>query len=102
MSQLDEIKRILENHIGKENQISAGEIGPKIGIHEDATHVQVRDLIRQAIEIFGLPVAGGNRGYFLIKDKNELRDYVKNIEGRIEEMQKRIILVERAFNTYYK
>ena len=40
-AQLNKIREILENHIGKENQISSGEIGPEIGIYEDATHVQV-------------------------------------------------------------
>ena len=64
-TQLNKIKKILENHRGKEHQISAGEIGPQIGVHEDATHVQVRGLILQAIEKFSLPVAGGSRGYYL-------------------------------------
>ena len=100
-AQLNKIKEILEIHRGKENQISAGEIGPQIGIHEDATHVQVRGLILQAIESFNLPVAGGNRGYYLIKDEYELEEYLINIDGRIDEMQKRKNLVEEAFRKYY-
>ena len=100
-SQLHKIKKIIENHRGKKNQISAGEIGPQIGIHEDATHVQVRGLILQVIERFNLPVAGGNRGYYLIKDQSELEEYLRNIDGRIDEMQKRKNLVEEAFRKYY-
>lgn len=101
-AQLNKIKEILEDHRGKENQISAGDIGPQIGILEDATHVQVRDLIRQVIERFRLPVAASSRGYYLIKDKHELEEYLKSINGRITEMQKRGELVREAFSTYYK
>ncbi len=67
--QLLKIKEILEKHLGKGNQISAGAIGPQIGINEDATHVQTRGLILQTIEEFNLPVAAGSRGYYLIKEK---------------------------------
>ena len=100
-SQLHKIKEILEKHVGRENQISSGDIGPKMGIHEDATHVQVRGLIREAIEKLRLPIGGGNRGYYLIKDRNELRQYTESIENRINEMQKRKELIEEAFEDYY-
>ncbi len=95
------IKEILEKHQGKNNQISAGEIGRQIGIDEDATHVQVRGLILQTIEQFNLPVAGGSRGYYLISNKNELDDYLSGIDGRIQEMEKRKALVRGAFDSYY-
>ncbi len=99
--QLLRLKEILENHRGKENQISSGKIGPQIGVYEDATHVQVRSLIRDAIGKLKLPVGGGSRGYYLIKDENELKEYIKNIDNRIDEMQKRKDLVESAFREYY-
>ncbi len=101
-AQLIKIKEIIEAHRGKENQISAGDIGPQIGIHEDATHVQVRSLIRQAIKIVRLPIAAGNKGYYLIKDEHELREYLQNINGRIAEMEIRKTLVQEAFSTYYQ
>ena len=63
---LKKIKRILEKHKGKSNQISAGKIGPQIGVEEDATHVQVRGLILQSIKEFCLPVAASSKGYYLI------------------------------------
>jgi len=99
--QLNRIKEILEDHVGKENQISSGDIGPEIGIHEDATHVQVRGLIRDAIEKFSLPVGGSSRGYYLIKDEDELKQYTDSIDKRIEKMQGRKDLIEQAFEDYY-
>lgn len=100
-SQLQRIKEILENHRGRSNQISAGEIGQQIGIDEDATHVQTRGLILQTIEKFHLPVAGGNRGYYLIRNQEELDEYLSGIDGRIHEMTRRKDLVQAAFDSYY-
>jgi hypothetical protein len=100
-SQLQRIKEILENHKGKSNQISAGEIGRQIGIDEDATHVQTRGLILETIEQLQLPVAGGNRGYYLINNQEELDEYLSGIDGRIQEMSKRKDLVQAAFDSYY-
>ncbi|BBO91976.1 hypothetical protein [Desulfosarcina ovata] len=79
MDQLNKIKEILENHVGKENQISSGDIGPQIGIQEDATHVQVRNLIREAIEKLRIPIGGSSRGYYLIKDEAELKQYTDSM-----------------------
>jgi hypothetical protein len=95
------IQKILENHRGKSNQISAGEIGQQIGIDEDATHVQVRGLILQTIEKFHLPAAASSRGYYLISNKKELEEYLGGIDGRIQEMERRKALVQDAFDHYY-
>ena len=100
-TQLNRIKEILENHIGKENQISSGDIGPEIDVYEDATHVQVRSHIREAIEKLKLPIGSGNRGYYLIQDEDELRQNINSLDNRINEMQRRKDLIEEAFREYY-
>jgi hypothetical protein len=99
-ARIKKIKEILEKHRGSHNQISAGEIGKLIGIHEDATHVQVRGLILQTIEELRLPVAAGNRGYYFITNEDELKEYLNGIDGRIREMEKRKALVRDAFESY--
>jgi len=101
VEQLNRIKEIIQNHIGKENQISSGEIGPALGIHEDATHVQVRSLIRETIEKLKIPIGGGNRGYYLIRNEEELQKYTEGIDSRVNEMQRRKDMVEEAFRNYY-
>lgn len=102
LEQLRRIETIIKKHVGKENQISSGEIGPEIGIHEDATHVQVRNIIREAIERLNLPIGGGNKGYYLIKNEDELSQYQEGLIRRIDEMEKRKYLIEKAFKVYYE
>lgn len=99
--QLLKIKDIIELHVGKGNQISSGDIGLQISIEEDATHVQVRTLIREAMEKLKIPIGAGSKGYYLIEDEKELYDYITSIEKRIEKIQFRNILVESAYKDYY-
>jgi len=101
--QLLQIKEILENHIGKENQISAGTIGPLIGVYEDHTHKKARQLILEAIKKFNLPVAGGNKGYYLLRNEEEFEDYKNSIIRRTEKtIENRVNTVDRAFRDYYE
>jgi hypothetical protein len=44
-----------------------------------------------------LPVAGGNRGYYLISNKQELDEYLGGIDGRIQEMKKKEGTCPRCF-----
>ena len=62
----------------------------------------MRDLIRETIETYNLPVAGSSRGYYLIENDVELKEYLKNIDGRIDEMQKRKKMVKDAYAKYYR
>jgi len=98
---INQIKEILEQHRGKSNQISAGEVGPMVGINEDPTHFQTRKLILQTIKRFQLPVAASSRGYYLISTSQELEKYLSSIDGRMREMQKRKKIVRQAFDNYY-
>ena len=97
-----QIKKIIENHVGKENQISAREIGRQIGIFEDATHTQARKLIMNTIKHFNLPAAGSSKGYYLLRNEEELEAYKQSIMRRINKtIENRVNTVDRAFRDYY-
>lgn len=99
---LETIKEILEDHPGKANQISSGEIGRLIGIKEDATHIRVRTLIRDAIKKYGIPVGGSHKGYYMIQNEDELDNYCQNIDKRIQKMNQRKDIVVLSFKNYHK
>ena len=73
--QLTQIKEILKDHVGKENQISAGDIGPQIGVYEDPTHTKARKLI---LDFISTIVDNLDLEQINIKD-----DISKNIEAII-------------------
>lgn len=86
---LSEIKRILEEHKGKRNEVSAQIIEEKFGNPKDATHSKARDLIKQCIERFHLPIAANDKGYYYITSEDELKEYSSNLYSRAKEINDR-------------
>lgn len=91
------ILEILQSHVGYSNQISSGEIGPMIGIQEDATHLKVRTLIREIIHLLHIPIGGGESGYYIIETGEEMSKYIKQLESRMRQIEKRKNMVLEAF-----
>ena len=79
---LEQIKRIMEEHIGKRNAITSAEIADMLGIDEDDTHAITRDLLLQAAEAYNLPLAASNRGYYLIDNETEYEEYMRRVLSR--------------------
>jgi len=96
-----EIRDILERHRGKANPISAGEITKRLGLRQEDTHVEARQLILEAIEKYRLPVAAGGRGYYYITNEDELRAYAQTLENRAQKILKRRNNIEKFFGEQY-
>lgn len=64
--------------------------------HDTAPGVRVA--IRELIED-GVPVGANAKGYFLIKDKHILDDYLESLQSRCDAIQKRIANVTSAYNS---
>ena len=95
---LEQIKRIMEEHIGKRNAITSAEIADMLGIDEDDTHAITRDLLLQAAEAYNLPLAASNRGYYLIDNETEYEEYMASLDGRIEGINRRKDIISRNYN----
>ena len=92
------VKQILEQHRGKENAISAGVIGEYLGFAHDDTHVKARNLIKDCIQKYQLPVLSCSSGYYIVKTEKEYNEYIANLDSRIAGIEER-----KAFVTeYYK
>ncbi|WP_024861847.1 hypothetical protein [Ruminococcus flavefaciens] len=94
---IDKIKKILEEHVGKKNAISSAKIADIIGVSEDDTHVFTRDLLLQAAETYGLPLAASNRGYYLISNDTEYEEYMTSLDKRIEGINKRKDIITQNY-----
>lgn len=100
MDKLEVIRNILQIHVGKSNAVKSWEIAKIIGIEENATHAQTRNLIFECAIKYNLPLAASRKGYYLIKNNDEYNEYIKNLDSRISgiEERKRIITVNYSTN----
>ena len=99
---LSEIKKIIENHVGEENAISAGDITEMLGLKKEDTHAVARKYILETIKKYRIPVgATTKKGYFFINNREELEKYKKTLDNRIRNTEKRKQEIEAIFEEFY-
>ena len=102
MSELVKIKKIILEHVGKENGIKAPEIAEKIGIDPGPSGVIIRGFIRETIRKLGVPIgANTHYGYYLIQNSAELREYLSTLESWKHSIEDRKTMVNVAFYRHY-
>lgn len=89
MSQIDELKAILEQHVGKDNKITSREVQEHFGIREDASHPKSRKLIKDCMMKYHLPLAANSRGYYIVTSDDEYAAYIENLQNRADEILER-------------
>lgn len=94
---LEKIRAILLSHEGKENPVTSAEIARQIGIDEDDTHLKTRSLILECAKNYELPVAAGNRGYYIITTLQEYDEYIDNLDARIKGIEERKRIITQNF-----
>ena len=94
---LEQLRDILLVHQGKRDPITSAEIASIIGLIEDDTHAQTRALILECAEIYGLPLAADNKGYYLISNQQEYDEYMANLDSRSAGIEKRKRIITKNF-----
>lgn len=94
---LEQIRDILLLHQGKRNPIASAKIASLIGIVEDDTHAQTRALIFECAEIYELPLAANNKGYYLISNQQEYDEYMANLDARSAGIERRKRIITKNF-----
>jgi len=98
----DQIRKILLSHVGKSNAIKSPEIADIIGIDRGPSNITIRNFILETMEMFHLPFgASTQKGYFLIENEEELKEYKKSLQSRSDKIYTRKILAELFFKEYY-
>ena len=94
----EKIRDILMAHRGKANAIPSKAISREMGFPMEDTQSVSRKAIWETAEEYGLPLVGCSKGYFLAQTDNEMEEYNKNIQKRIDGMEK----TRRMANENYK
>lgn len=102
MDELEFIKQTLEEHRGKGNEISAGDIEELLGFSRDDTHAKGRRLIKKCAEKYNIPLAGNDSGYYIMINDEELNEYKANLCSRTEKIKEREIIMENNYREWNK
>lgn len=102
MDELEFIKQVLEQHRGKGNEISAGNIEEMLNYPRDDTHAKGRKLIKKCAEKYNIPLAGNDAGYFIITNEEELNEYKSNLHSRTEKIKERERTMEQNYKEWNK
>jgi len=103
MSIHEQIRDILLQHIGKRNAIKSREIAKLVGINRGASSVNIRTKITETIGQYMLPIGGNTAvGYYLIENRDELKEYMQSLQRRINNTIERKNLVTTSFYKYYE
>lgn len=78
---LDYLRR--NNHINRQNPITARRIAQNFNISDGGAEVPIRGIIRRAIDQ-GELIGSSNRGFFIITELAELNRYLNSLQHRSE------------------
>jgi hypothetical protein len=94
------IRDILIEHKGKKNKITSKQISLEMGFPMEDTQSISRKAIWETAEKYGLPLISSTTGYYLANTKEELEEYNKNIDKRIDGMKKTRDMVNKNFKEW--
>ena len=98
---LEEIKKIILEHKGKNNPVTSNEIKEILGIPDNDTAGSTRAYITKLILDEGMPIGASSTGYFYIETEEELTDYMEYLQDKIEQTTSRKMFVYHNYVTKY-
>ena len=82
----------------KQGPIKALEINKQLKLEiEEKTFYPIRKAVLELTKE-GFLIASNSRGFYLIKDKDELDKYIDSLKNRIRAMRKRIRVLKKSYN----
>ena len=92
----ERIKQILLEHEGANNPISVREINEEVDVNSSNVIPNIRKVISEVVLEEEIPVIASSEGYYLVQNEQELKEYVEQLESRIEAINERKLGVQLA------
>lgn len=95
-------ERIMNEHRGATNPITAAEIADRLGIKNGLGSREAREFIKSKIEDLYLPIGAHEGGYYIIETEEELNAYLENLQGRYKSIAARMAMVKENYQRAQK
>lgn len=87
------LRKLMQDHVGESNAITQKQLALAVGMNTSSLRSEIRRLREQK----ELPIANKRNGYYVIRDKEELQDYVAHINSEIESKRQTLDHTTTAF-----
>ena len=100
MPTVDQLMQYLisNNHIGRQNPLTARNLAKHFGISDGGVEVEMRNIIRKAIDQGGL-IGSCNRGFYIIDSLAEIEHNLNSLKSRAKNIIERRRNMMNNWNT---
>jgi tRNA A37 N6-isopentenylltransferase MiaA len=92
----EQVKEMLLEHRGRDNQISSREINEVVELDNVGSFPQTRECVRDIMFEERIPIIGGGNGYYVAETEEEIADALETLESRILHQAERKMTLKRA------
>lgn len=92
----EQVKGILLDHCGRDNQISSREINKVVDLDNVGSFPQTRECIKDIMYEERIPIIGGGNGYYVAETEEEIAAALETLESRIIHTAERKMALTRA------
>jgi len=86
---LDALEASLHDCIGQANAKTSGELADELEIEDTEAQPKTREAVKVLMRERGLPLIGGNTGYYIPETQAPIDDAIESLQGRIAGIQER-------------
>lgn len=98
---LDDLEEILRGR-SRNDAITSAELSDRLSLEDGEASPKAREAVRILIVERGLPVASGNRGYWMCETAAEAEEYTESLRGRIAGIEERLERFESAWDDWHR
>jgi len=90
------LRKLLSDHVGENNAVTQKQLSKATGVNPST----LRSELRRLREERQIPIANQRQGYYIIRDREELQDYVGHINEEIQSKRRTIEHTLDAFEDF--
>ena len=97
-AQYERVKEILLEHRGADDPVTSREVDEELDMDNIGSFPNTRECIRDIMFQEQIPIVGGNQGYYVAENEEEIAEAIEGLEGRIMNMTERKMALRQAAN----
>lgn len=94
----EQVYNELRTRTSEAEAITSGELADRLNVGDAEANPKTRELVRDVIEQYNLPVVSCHAGYYVADSMSEIEEHLEALDGRIAGIQDRKQQIVAAYN----